>query len=239
MQSKSEKKNVKKALLEGKSKSATLKKRTPPRFLHHLSSPAWKKMKDHFDLVRKNVESKRRSDKKTTRSLEEDEEDPIASALTGAAEIFVNPNITYEFRIVQTGNVNTTNTVQLFTSFTWDPSAITEYSTYLKFLFNEVRIRRARLTLLPIGGGNQADSVAFGVCSDLGFTATAPTSWNQVAENPNAKMISSWYMRDTEKFWDVRVPGDYLGKYHRSGSHSQRWLLWRVHVGAARSCHRH
>jgi len=208
--------------------SGVKRQRSRPAKVQYLSHPNWKRMKDHFDLLRSAyvpVDSKKaRSSKGPLGSIrdrklvapspswadEEDEpEDALASALAGAASIFTDPNVTYTFRLVAPGTINATNTIQTLTYISWDPSAFGEYSSYLKFLFSEVRIRRAKLHLVPIGGSNSGDSVIFACASDLGYTTTSPTAYSQVLENPNSKQFSSWYVRDHEPTWDVVVPSDY------------------------------
>jgi hypothetical protein len=135
--------------------------------------------------------------------------DPVGAALTGAASLFTNPNVTYEFRLSVISVLATTNAVQYFNYVSWDVTQFTEFSSYLKFLFNEVRIRRARITLRGLSGNNMGATPTFAICSDMGFTNTAPTTFPQVVENPNSMMMDSYYLRSDTYRLDVKVPDTY------------------------------
>jgi len=140
----------------------------------------------------------------------DEEEDPVASAMQAAASVFTNPNITYEFRFARYGQFAPTNAVAYKDYISWDVSNFTEFTSYCIFLFREVRIRHAKVTLIPLSGNIMAASALYGFSSDLGFTASAPASLQAVLDNPDSKLIDSWYYRDHEYQWNTHVPGDYL-----------------------------
>lgn len=192
----------------------------------HLADFQWKKAKAHIDSIRGLLESKDAKSRlairpkgsklavrdKTAWADEEDSDedvDPVGAALTGAASLFTNPNVTYEFRLSVISVLATTNAVQYFNYVSWDVTQFTEFSSYLKFLFNEVRIRRARITLRGLSGNNMGATPTFAICSDMGFTNTAPTTFPQVVENPNSMMMDSYYLRSDVYRLDVRVPDTY------------------------------
>jgi len=135
--------------------------------------------------------------------------DPAVESMQAIGDMFVDPNVTYRFRLVRYGTISTTNTVQCLTYVTFNPTGIQEYDNYLKYLFNEVRIKKARLRLLPIGGSNMAAQVVFAVATDLGLSSVNPTALGAVVENPNCAFVSSWYVRDTEHVWTTNCQ-DYL-----------------------------
>jgi len=128
-------------------------------------------------------------------------------AMAAAASIFVSPNVTYTFRLVASGTSSSSAGTFNYGSITWDPTGITEYANYLSFMFNETRIRHAKVTIVPEAGGG---TVAYALSSDLGFTSTAPASTLAVTENANSFLFTSAYNSGTLAHLDVPVPNDYL-----------------------------
>jgi len=177
------------------------------RKFHTFADPHWRKAAGHLALIRKGEE--KRSHR--TVVLDDDGEpvDPLAEAMASAASIFTNPNVTYTFRLVSSGFIGVSAGVQTFGRLTWDPSAaglnIAEYVTYLIYLFNQVRLRHVRLNLVPLASNNDTQN-CWAVCSDLGLTATNPTSVSQVVENPNSRICNAYPNNVRGHTIDVDVP---------------------------------
>lgn len=138
-------------------------------------------------------------------------DDEFASAMSGASSIFTNPNLTYEFRLVRSQTISSTSGSAVYSAITWDVTQFSEFSSYLFYLFTEVRIRHAKMTLVGVSATGGA-SAAAAISSDLGFTATAPASALSVLENPNSRIVPMRYEcgHDRTCVLDVRVPDDYL-----------------------------
>jgi len=129
------------------------------------------------------------------------------AAMQGASSLFVNPSVTYLFRLATTNVVTTTTSVETRGYMSWDPSQFSEYTNYLLFMFNQVRIRRAKITVCAEAGSGP---IGYIMSSDMGYTATTPTSSQVVAENPNSFLFSSAYNAFGIYHLTVDVPGDYL-----------------------------
>jgi len=145
---------------------------------------------------------------------EDDDVDPVKSAMQAASSIFTSPNVTYVFRLSRTGTFSATNGAQFFGHVSWDVSNCTEFTSYLQNLFNEVRIRRARIKLVRVGGGITQTAAAFIASSDQGFTATDPATIAAVQDNPDSRLLTCGQGDainiDGENVIDVHVPNDYL-----------------------------
>jgi len=177
--------------------------------IHSLKDPHWSKLLSIFPMAEVKTSEPGWSLIKKERKSGPSEEQK--AAMEGAASIFVNPNVTYQFRLVTTGTLTTTNGAVLATFVSWDPTNITEYSSYLIFMFNEVRIRHAKWTLVPIASTTaNATSAAFAISSDLGFTASAPANLAAVIDNPTSRITTS--NANTGRIFEisVAVPNDYL-----------------------------
>jgi len=173
------------------------------RKIHSLKDPHWQKL---FSLFPKREEKESgwsilsRPERK---GLSKDQMD----AVSAASSLFVSPNVTYEFRLVTSGVIGTNNGSTTLGAITWDPSALTEYSSYLTAMFDEVRIRHAKIT---ISGEQGAPIWAYAISSDLGLTNTAPANVQAVTENPNSKVFNSAFSNgSTPTSLSVHVPSDY------------------------------
>lgn len=139
-----------------------------------------------------------------------EDDDPIGTAMSAVASVFTSPNVTYTFRLVSTGTISSSNTLNTSVAITWDPTLLSEYSTYLIFLFNEVRIRSATLHLTGLNPASGND-YAYVLSSDLGFTSSAPASLSAILDNPNSRIISDYAAKGPViQSLHVKVPGDYL-----------------------------
>jgi len=186
------------------------KAKTASRVVHSINHSDWAVAKRGIDLLKKSV----KPEEKGWKLLRTDSKVPSAewaAAMQDASSIFVNPNVTYQFRLVTTGTLTTTNGATLATFVSWDPTNITEYSSYLIFMFNEVRIRHAKWTLVPIASTASATtSAAFAISSDLGFTASAPANLAAVIDNPTSRVTTSNANSGRIFEISVSVPNDYL-----------------------------
>jgi len=182
---------------------ATQMRKSPRTEIHSILSQKWLPARKHLDLIR-------RSEKKSRTPLLKDEPDPLIAAMQEGASLFMNPNETYKFRLASAGTILSTSGLTQLTYITWDPSSLTEYSTYLTGLFNTVRIVHAKVTLLGSGGAGGTSDVAYAISSDLGFSSTAPTSIATVVDNPNSMLISATGYGKNEWTMSVHVPSDYL-----------------------------
>ncbi len=156
--------------------------------------PNWTKMRRHFDMIRSSLGERKSSRfslvKRVQGGLEEEEEDPVSTALSSAASLFVGPNVTYMFRLAYPVSWAATSGSTSGVAWPWDPSSVTEYSTYLIFLFNEVRIRHARISLKGSTGTTGAAMYNPIISSDLGLQNSPPSAASFVADNPNSMIMS-------------------------------------------------
>lgn len=168
---------------------------------HDLKSQVWAPARKHIDSLIKS----HKAESKSGYLLASDE---FKSAMAAASSIFVNPNVTYVFRLITFGTFTTAIGASYFNYITFDPSAISEYASYMINLFNEVRIRRARVTLCPLA--TATTTCAFAISSDQGLTSTVPGALLSVLDNPNSRVISSNANQGRIQSMDVSLPGDIL-----------------------------
>jgi len=187
-------------------------KRVPtrkPGHVHTLRDPLWVRAKSHLDVLRSSLEGKYGKKRLLTVSDEgEVEEDPVASALAASSSLFVSPSSTYLFRLVFSGTISQVSTAQTKIYLTWNPSADTEYNSYLVNLFQEVRIRRSKLRITPDNHNNDP-ACTWVVAPQLIYTATAPTSVGAIADATGSEMIYTQPYSGNTFDWDYHVPSDY------------------------------
>jgi len=125
--------------------------------------------------------------------LSEEEETALQTGMSEAASLFVNPNAIYTFRLTTYYNLTFDGAGLLYAFFSTDASAFSEHTAYLKYLFQEVRIRRARLTLGARCGTPAADGSVpnFAVSSTQKYVATYPTSAQGILDEADSCMKSS------------------------------------------------
>jgi len=113
--------------------------------------------------------------------------------MAAASSIFVNPNAKYEFRLCSVATIISTGAGGINTAITWNPAAISEYSTYLQYLFAEVRIVHAKMSLVPINTTQSAAGIqpAFIWASNLLHTNAQPASFAAVMDNADSTIHPS------------------------------------------------
>jgi hypothetical protein len=126
----------------------------------------------------------------------EEGEDGVVLETAASSALFaslVDPQLTYHFRLVQTRTVTAS-------AGTWagnsnlDPTIAAEWST-IDSLFDEYKLVRARVTLLPIGFGSTVSGASLnapyvGASFSLGRQGTTPGSLNSTLEPPDSRLVS-------------------------------------------------
>ncbi len=150
------------------------------------------------------------------------------------------PSTVHSFRISYAATAQSDGAGLVAKVHTFDPSSYTEYSD-ISGLFSEIRVKRARLHLVPnrplnsVSGGaplQTFDSCGIAVGCNLGITSTVPASRQEVWACAGAKVFSYGAVRPfiidaviPQMAWATTaspVPGPYAGCYgafqlYRSG----------------------
>lgn len=172
------------------------------RKIHSLKDPHWQKLLAFVPKREEKESGWSLLSRPERKGLTKDQ----MAAVSSASSLFVSPNLTYTFRLVTSGLVQTTTGVTTLGFISWDPSALTEYSSYLVNMFNEVRVRHAKIT---ISGEQGAPVWGYALSSDLGYTSTAPANIQAVTENPDSRIFNSAFYHSPISL-SVSVPSDYL-----------------------------
>jgi len=118
-------------------------------------------------------------------------------AISAVSSSLVTQNTIYTFRLVVCGQLSSDSGGVYRGAVSWDPSSLSEYSSYLSNMFNQVRLNKA---VIHLGANNNAgidgNSSALGRnmapvvwSSDLNFTNSTPASNGAVQENPDSHLV--------------------------------------------------
>lgn len=135
------------------------------------------------------LSGKRRYNHIETQSLLESKSESAEGASSSVARMLVNPQSTYEFRLISTGSLQASGGGTLYANLDWDPSASSEWSS-IDALFDEVRLIRCRLRLFATNapsGTALPGPLALG--SRPALANVAPTTFNQVCQLPDMKFF--------------------------------------------------
>jgi len=142
----------------------------------------------------------------------QEEEEAFTEGMSSAAGLFTNPSATYFFRLVETGTVNSTAGATLSYYHSFSPAIFSEHTAYLKYLFQEVRVRSSKLTIIPVAVEPNSSGYypAFGISSTLKYVGTLPSNIGEVIDEADSEIRASnggWNAPSTLTF--IRhVPGD-------------------------------
>jgi hypothetical protein len=163
-------------------------------------------------------------------SPQSDSEEFETSDATYIAKCLVDPGQSYYFRLASYATVSSSGGGTLSGYQTFNPTGITEFSSYLQNLFNQVRLVEAKVHWTNVNP--HSDGYAVGpqkfvvpVGCDMGLTATTPGSIAIVWECPNTKLVQLGSPRNTVieakvdrsitdfALCSAPVPGPYAGCY--------------------------
>jgi len=132
---------------------------------------------------------------------------------SSVAHGLMNPNVVYEFRLVQTGTISASTSGNLQSSVSVDPSTGSNSDwTALTSLFDEVRLHRSRITYTRVvltGDGAQYGSLIAGYARSL-TSSTVPGNYNSVAALPDSQAHSSHVGNSRANFSMSALSGNHL-----------------------------
>ncbi len=203
----------------------------PKAGLHALTHAHWAAAARAVDKERKTK----------SKPLTEEDEAELGAAMADAASVFVNPRITYKFRLATTYELNYDASGALLEYISWDATSFSEHTAYLKYMFQECRISHTTLTIVPRCGTPGADGSipTLAISSTFRYVATAPTSVQGVIEEPNSCIRSGLAFGcapATNYRWSVSVPKDYLWADVNAASpglNQGTWGQWQIATATA------